>query len=253
MLKKVILLQVLFLSIVCFLPNFIAGAAQESQEVLPAEVDVDQGLLSPIVGEAKPYTLGKEDVLKILVQTQPEFSGLYVIGPDGNIQYSFLGDIKAEGLTKQQLKQVLAEELEQFVKVPIISVAISEYRSKIVYILGEVYRPGKYPMKGDTLSLRDAIVYAGLPTRDAALRRSYVFKSDTDKVEYRKIDLFKVLYRGRPDDNIDLVPGDIVVVPSTIPSEINRALGNILSPFSRARNADMLLEHRWGVGDTDNE
>ncbi len=232
-----------------FLSLTLAEGAPLQQQKKPEPIEVVAE--TPIIGESKPYTLGKEDVLDIVVRNQPEFSGLFVIGPDGKIQYSFVGDIQAEGLTKEELKQVLIEKLDKFVKFPVVSVAIAEYNSKTVYILGEVFRPGRYPLKGDSISLRDAVIEAGLPTRDAALRRVYVFKSDTEKLEYKKVDLFKVLYRGRPRDNIELVSGDIVVVPSTVPSEINRALANILSPFSRARSADLLLEHRWGAGDED--
>ena len=185
------------------------------------------------------------------MQNQPEFSGRYVIGPDGKIQYSFVGDVMAEGLTKEELRQSLINKLDRFVKVPLVSVAIAEYQSKNVYVLGEVARPGRYPMKGDTISLYNAVVEAGLPTRQAALRRIYIVKSDTEKPVYKKIDLFKVLYRGMAEYNIDLVPGDIVVVPSTVPAEINRALATLLTPFSRARGADLLLQHRWGAGDDD--
>jgi len=176
-----------------------------------------------------------------------------VVGPDGKIQYSYAGDIQAEGLTKEQLKQVLADKLAKYVKVPTISIAISEYRSKNIYILGEVGSPGKYPMSGDTVSLRDAIVEAGLPTRAAALRRTYVImpNDEDQKPKFKKVDLLSVLYKGREKYNVDLFPGDIVVVPSTVPSELNRALANLLSPFSRARSADLLLEHRWGAGDDD--
>jgi polysaccharide export outer membrane protein len=232
---------------ILFLSLTLAEGAPPQEQKKPEPIEVVAE--TPIIGESKPYTLGKEDVLDILVQNQPEFSGLFVIGPDGKIQYSFVGDVQAEGLTKEELKQVLIEKLDKFVKFPVVSVAIAEYNSKTVYILGEVFRPGRYPLKGDVISLRNAVVEAGLPTRDAALRRVYIFKSDTEKLQYKKVDLFKVLYRGRPKDNIELVSGDIVVVPSTVPSEINRALANILSPFSRARSADLLLEHRWGGGD----
>ena len=227
-----------YLAIFFLLINLTAANAQREQKqdkVAPAETDA-------IIGESKPYTLGKEDVLRITVQNQPEFSGLFAIGPDGKLQYSYAGDIQAEGLNKDGLRQLLMEKLKRYVKVPLVSVAIAEYRSKIVYILGEVGSPGKYPMKGDVLTLRDAIVDAGLPTRDAALRRIYIVKSDTKHPEYKKVDLYNILYKGRTKDNVNLVSGDIVVVPSTVPSEINRALGNLLSPFSRARSTQLLFE-----------
>ena len=208
--------------------------AQEDKEEVFPQVSIGE--------EAGTYTLGKGDVVEITVRNQPEFSGQFAIGPDGNIQYKFVGDIKAEGLTKEELKEFLTKKLERYVKVPEVSVSIVAYRSKFVYILGEVARPGKYPMRGDTVSLRDAIIAAGLPTPDAALRRVYVIKPDTKKPVYRKVDIYLLLYKGILKDNLTLTPGDLVVVPSTIPSEINRALGRLLSPLTIAAVVEDLID-----------
>ena len=242
--RKIILLRVL--SLICMFIPLLFSYAQEVAEVSDEGRDA-----VGVIGEGKAYTLGKADVVSIVVRNQPEFSGEFEIGPDGKIQYSFIGDIITDGLTKDELKEIVIDKLRKYVKLPEVSVSISAYRSKIVYILGEVGRPGKYPLRGDSISLREAIVDAGLPTRSAALRRIYIVKSDNEKPTYKKIDLFKILYKGRTKDNVDLVPGDIVVVPSTVPSEINRALTNLLAPFGRVRAADDLLGHRWGAGDDD--
>jgi polysaccharide export outer membrane protein len=195
-----------------------------------------------LIGEGGTYTIGKGDIIQIIVMNQPEFSGNFSVGPDGNIQYNFVGDIKAEGLTKEQLKEALINALQAYVKLPQISVAITDYRSKFVYVLGEVGNPGKYPMMGDTVSLRDALMAASLPTQDAALRRTYVIKPDLEKPVYTKVDLVKVLYDGVLKDNLTLTPGDIVFVPSTMPSELNRALTTLLSPITRAAAVGFLID-----------
>lgn len=195
-----------------------------------------------LIGEGQTYTLGKGDIVQIMIMNQPEFSGEFVVGPDGNIQYNFAGDIKAEGLTKEQLKEVLINALQAYVKLPQVSVAIKEYRSKFVYVLGEVGRPGKYPMMGDTVSLRDALMAASLPTPDAALRRTYVIKPDLEKPVYSKVDLVNVLYDGKLKDDLTLTPGDVVFVPSTLPTMFNRALTTLLSPVTRAAVIDDLLD-----------
>ena len=80
------------------------------------------------------------------------------------------------------------------------------------------------------------------------MRRVYVIKSDEWRPHYKKVGIFRVLYRGFTKDNVDLVPEDIVVVPSTIPTEINRALEKVLAPFGRAKNIDSLRQYRWGAG-----
>ncbi|MBN2483759.1 MAG: polysaccharide export protein [Candidatus Omnitrophica bacterium] len=179
------------------------------------------------------YTLGKGDVVEISVRNQPEFSGQFVVGPDGSIQYNFTGDIKAEGLTKDELKEVIVQQLETYIKLPEVSVMILAYRSKNIYILGAVRSPGRYPMAGDQISLRDALIDAGLPTDAAALRRTLVIHPDETKPTLEKIDIYQLLYRGVLKDNVMLAPGDLVVVPSTVPSEFNKALTNLLAPISR--------------------
>ena len=216
---------------------FAQSSSAQPKKLSSVELKPQEGIL----GEGKHYTLGKDDVVKITVRNQPEFSGQFIVGPDGNIQYTFVGDIKAQGLTKEELKDKITSVLVKYVKVPEVSVSILAYRSKFIYILGEVGRPGKYPMKGDAVTLRDALTESGLPTRQAALRRVYVIKPDTTKPVYKKVDIYKLLYKGIMKNNVTLGPGDLVVVPSTVPSEINRALTTLLSPITRGAAVEAIV------------
>ncbi|MCM8812094.1 MAG: polysaccharide export protein [Candidatus Omnitrophica bacterium] len=187
-----------------------------------------------------PYTLGRDDVIRIQVRNQPDFSGDFVVGPTGAIQYNYLGDVSVLGLTKNEVQEVITKLLEPYVRVPEVLVTIVGYNSKVVYVLGEVARPGKYIMRGDTIKLREAIVAAGLPTFFAAQRRTHVVKPDIKKPKVRKVDLYKVLYQGKLEQDIDIYPGEIVVVPSTFLSGINRFLGQLLSPATSAQTARSL-------------
>jgi polysaccharide export outer membrane protein len=210
------------------MPAQASGSQMEGQVMLPSFDEVK---------DTGPYLLGKGDVVNIDVRNQPEFTGDYTIGPDGNIQYKFAGDVKAEGLTKEELAKSVTQELEKFVKIPEVSVTISQYRSKFIYVVGAVGRPGKYPMMGNAVSLRDALILAGLPREDAALRRTYVIKPDEKKPTTKKVDIYKLLYKGQLELNESLEPGDLVVVPTTVPSEINKALSNLLSPVVKGAQA----------------
>ncbi len=189
-----------------------------------------------------PYTLGIGDVVDIQVRNQPEFSNQYIVGPDGSIQYAFVGDVKAEGLTKYELNDVISEKLEKYVRGAEITVSIVAYRSKFVYMMGELRGPGKYPMKGDKVTLREALIAAGLPTPGAALRRTYVITPSEEKPIFQKVDIYNLLYKGKLEQNINLAPGDLVVVPATVPTELNRALTNLLSPFSKAASSAALYD-----------
>jgi polysaccharide biosynthesis/export protein len=169
-----------------------------------------------VVGEGSDYSLGVDDVVTIIVRDQPDFSGRYVVDPDGNIQYNFVGDIKAEGKTKEQLKAEITEKLRRFVRYPEVAVMISEYRSKAVYVLGYVNSPGKYAMKGDRITVKEAVVAAGLPRMDAKTNKVYVIRPSQHtadgKPQKKNVNVNKLLNKGESAEDFILQPGDTVVV-----------------------------------------
>lgn len=217
-------------------PSLPVGSGQPA---FPAQQPTTYDYTTWLVGQG-PYTLGRDDLIRIQVRNQPEFSGDFLVGPDGYIQYNYLGDIPVVGMTKHEVEQVLAKLLETYIRVPQVSVAIAAYNSKAVYVIGEVNRPGKYLMRGDMIKLREAIIAAGLPTRAAALWRTHVIQPDLKHPRVRKVNLKRILYKGKLRDDIDLNPGEIVVVPSTVLSAVNSFLSQLLNPITRAAAAAAL-------------
>jgi len=190
---------------------------------------------SKIVEKMPPYVLGPNDIIKITVRRHPELSGQMKIAPNGEISLPILGDVKAEGFTKYELADELKQMLSPYIIEPDITIGILEYRSKVVYVLGEVARPGRYSMEGSIWTVRDAIAEAGLPTGIAATWRTYVITPRTGRPIYRTINLYKILYRGKMEQNLQLQPGDIVYVPSTILGKVSSSLSHILDPFFKAK------------------
>lgn len=220
------------------------GNEQPARSVNPGATNAPPTYASNLaglpVGLTGPYALGRNDVVQIDVQGQPDFSGTYVINYDGTIQYGFVGDVKADGLTKEELAAKLTEELQKYVRVPTVNVQIVGFNSKAIYILGEVSRPGKYAMRGDSIRIRDALIAAGLFTNTAALARVHIIKSDINDPTVRVLNLNTVLFKGKMKNDIDLVNGDIVVVPSTVWSRVTGFLGSLFSPASKARSVATL-------------
>jgi len=199
----------------------------------PGQSQLPMVYLTGVVGEGL-YTLGRDDVIRIDVRAQPEFTGDFMIGFDGRIQYNYIGDVPVAGMTKYEVEQVIEGLLDKYIRQPVVNVTILAYNSKVIYVIGEVNNPGKFIMRGDIIKLREAILAAGLPTRTAALGRTHVIKPDLDDPLVRKINLKKILYKGQLKDDVDLTPGEIVVVPSTVLSSVNRFLSQLLSPITRA-------------------
>jgi polysaccharide export outer membrane protein len=191
-----------------------------------------------VVGEGSNYTLGVDDVVTVIVRNQPDFSGRFVIDPEGNIQYNFAGDIKAAGKSKEELKVEIMERLRKFVRYPEVAVMISEYRSKAVYVFGFVNRPGKYAMKGDKITLKEAVVAAGLPRVDAAMKRVYVIRpsqyTENGKSAKRKVDLKKLLQKGDSAEDFMLEPGDTIVIDQKNFDRFVNAFSRIVGPVFQA-------------------
>lgn len=190
-----------------------------------------------ITGQFDPltYTLGPDDVIEITIMRHPEFSGIYPINQEGKIQYKFVGDIEVSGLTKQELEQKIKEVISNFVISPEVNVTIVEYRSKVFYVLGEVGTPGKYYMRSESLLVREAVFQAGLPTQAAAMRKCQIITPDDNgKVKIRKVDLYSILYGGDLRRNIEMRPGDVLYVPSTVMAKIMRVISPVAAPVGAA-------------------
>src|SRR5574337_1684576 len=93
------------------------------------------------------FFLGPEDVLKVTVWKSPDLSGEVTISPDGTITMPLIGDVPAAGLTANVLAKRISERLTEYISSPIVTVQVKEVNSYFIYVLGEVVKPGKYPLK----------------------------------------------------------------------------------------------------------
>jgi len=175
--------------------------------------------------------LGPDDILQINVRNHPELEATATIDAWGYIKLPFIGELRVQGLSKEQLGEELEKIYSQFVIDPQVAVTVTEFNSRVVYILGEVHNPGKYPLRDQLITLRDAIVSAGLPTERAAEWRVFVIRQGVNRVEYKHVNLRRILYRGRLDNNLVLQPGDIVFVPMGFIDGVVAFIGRVTGPL----------------------
>jgi len=183
----------------------------------------------------KPYVVGVDDVINVYVRYNPEVSGEFLVGPEGTVFMPLIGEVQVADLNKQELQSTLTERLSKFIINPEVAVGVSQYRSKKVYVIGEVLKPGPVPMKGNILTVWDAIVEAGLPLRTAALWRVHVITPDVEQPVAKRVNLRSIMYGGKLAHNDFLSPGDIVVVPSTAAVSLGSYLGQIVAPAYHSR------------------
>jgi polysaccharide export outer membrane protein len=168
----------------------------------------------PTPMDRAPYTIGVTDVLKITVWKNPELSIEAVpVRADGMISVPLINDVQAEGLTPEELKDVIARELAEYVAEPNVTVAVIDIRSRFVSVIGEVGQDTRVPLTRD-LRVLEAIASAGGfgPFADRSDVRIVRRNEDGTESEYR-FD-YGAYIRGRaPGTNIVLQHGDTIVVP----------------------------------------
>jgi len=160
------------------------------------------------------YVIGPADVLSIRVWKNPELSIEQVpVRPDGKISTPLVNDVQAAGLTPNQLKDVLAQRLGEYVTAPDVTVIVAQMNSRRVSVVGEVARPGPVPIMADTRVL-DAITYAGGFTQFANRDRVDVLRRQPDGsvLKYR-FDYGDYVSGKAPHANFLLQIDDTIVVP----------------------------------------
>jgi len=187
---------------------------------------------------ASRYTLGANDVIAIEILRHPEVSGEFMINQEGYIQYEFVGDLKVAGLTKRQLADQLKEQLSEYIIAPDITVKIIGYNSKVVYVIGEVGRPGKIFMRGDEITIREALIQAGLPLLTAKNSKSMLITpAENGKAETRNVNVKKLLFEGDLRENFVMKPGDTLYIPPTAMAKAMRVIQPIAAPITTAAGA----------------
>ena len=159
------------------------------------------------------FVIGNDDVLAINVWKEPDVSRSIPVRSDGKISLPLVGELQAAGETPLKLEQAIAARLKNFIEEPEVTVIVQQINSQKFNILGNVNRPGSFPLTNSATVL-DAIALAG-GFRDFAKRKSiYVLRKTADGSQKRIPFNYKQVVKGRnPGQNIKLEPRDTVVVP----------------------------------------
>jgi polysaccharide export outer membrane protein len=123
-------------------PLPLAPEKNEAPKV-PSSISPDSTGL-PI--DPKTYVIGPEDILKITVWREPDFTGAKGVRPDGKITMPLIGDVQASGLTPQRLADQLKQFISEYVKQTDVVVEVIQVNSKSFSVTGAVARPARYPL-----------------------------------------------------------------------------------------------------------
>ena len=156
------------------------------------------------------YIVGIADGLYISVWKEQDLSGAVVVRPDGMITIPVVGDVHVAGLTTPQVQELLTSKLKDVVAEPQVTVIVRDIRSRKVYLVGKVGRPGAVSLTSPETVLQ-LLAEAGGPSQLAKPQKMYILRNDGDKQKRIDFNYKKALAGTQPD--VDVMVGDIVVVP----------------------------------------
>lgn len=172
----------------------------------------------PATREAAPpadYVIGAQDALIITSFDQSDLSGRFVVETDGTFAFPLLGRVRAGGLSLRQFEGALRQQLvgDGFFKNPQIAVAVDQYRSRKIYVLGEVRKPGIYAISGP-MRLVEALALADSTLATAGPEVVIIpAGDDPSSVEDRVVRISLTdLENGNVGLNVPLNDGDTVLV-----------------------------------------
>lgn len=171
-----------------------------------------QSTASPVPAHSKTYVIGDDDMLDIDVWKEPELSRATPVRSDGKISMPLVGEIQAAGKTPLQLEADITRQLKTYITDPEVTVIVQQINSEKYNMMGEVAKPGSYPLTVTT-TVMDAIATAG-GFRDFARKKDvHILRQNPDGTQSQFIFNYEAFIKGKdPQKNIRLQPGDTIVV-----------------------------------------
>jgi polysaccharide export outer membrane protein len=189
-------------------------APSRPQAQPPAQPPDTPGVTSALADVSEDYLINPGDVIDIQVDRAPELSGMRRVSVSGTIRMVYLGSVKAQGVTTEELASFIANSLsDRYLKNPRVTVTIAQMNSHTFFIQGAVNRPGAYQIEGRP-SILTLIALAG------GLTENYGSTAFIIREAYRpKMD---VPDKGDPKGSLDSQPESVAAVSPSQPGDRNQ-------------------------------
>lgn len=192
-----------------------APPAQDNQDKKEEAKDAKSQLApspAPTGAEDPTYKIGAQDVIRVDVWREDQLTRTVPVRPDGKITLPLLNDVQAAGMTPMELAGVVREGLKKFITNPQVTVSVTEINSRRIYVNGEVNKSGAYQLLPH-MTVLQALSGSGGFTAFARIKNIYVLRNDNGKSVKIPFNYKEAIKGKNPEQNIELQPGDVVVVP----------------------------------------
>ena len=158
------------------------------------------------------YVIGTDDVLSIVFWKDKDMSAEAQVRPDGRIALPLINEVVAAGLTPEQLRAKITEESKKYMEDASITVVVRQINSRKAFITGEINKPGTYPLTSPT-TVMQLIAMAGGLREYANGKKIVIMRSEYGKPQRLPFNYNDIIDGKNLQQNIELKPGDTVVVP----------------------------------------
>lgn len=165
--------------------------------------------------ESYEYLIGPGDQLNIFVWRNPEISGSFIVRPDGKVTTSLVEDIEVAGRTPTVLARELEEQLSTYINNPRVTVSVTGFSgpfSEQVRVIGEATNPRAVNYT-QHMTLLDLMIAVGGLTEFASGNDAKLVRVIEGKQQVFEINIADLIKDGDIEENIDMLPGDIVIIP----------------------------------------
>ena len=199
--------------IIAIAPSLLGSAATAQSQSVAKPAPAGE---APQNQAGADYLIGPGDTLQIFVWQSPDLSGPVVVRPDGRISTPLVEDMVAVGKTPARLATDIETTLAEFIRSPEVSVIVSTALGTLsqVQVIGQVAKPSGVPYRAG-LRVLDVLLEVGGLTEFAAPNRAHLIRTKNYRQEKIKVRLGDLLDDGDLSQNLELKPGDVIVVPQT--------------------------------------
>lgn len=180
---------------------------------------------SPELQTRPRYHIAPGDEIVLNFPLQSDFNQAITVAPDGYVSLKGIGDFYAAGKSLPELHQALLTAYSSILHNPIINIELKDFQKPFFLVNGQVAHPGKFDLRED-ITVTEALAIAGGVTESAKSSQVLLFRrvQGGAMFEVRKLDMHKMYKKGDLTEDVPLQPGDLVYVPQTALSKIEKFL-----------------------------
>ena len=182
-----------------------------------------------LVSRDARYLLRPGDVITVDYRYTPEYNTTASVEPDGFVSLPMLGNVKVSGMTLSQAHDALQSKAGERLNDPEINVGLKEFEKPYYVVGGEVGAPGRFELHGHVTALQAVEIAGGIKTSGKSSQVLLIRPVNGEEGETKLIDLKKVMAKRELDEDVELRPGDMLIVPKTRLAKVE--------PFVRLANA----------------